>query len=247
MASNYFASQIQYSIKQEKIPIGYIQLVRRASMKNILSIALLFLLSNFALSQSQKLNAVPGLELTPDIKVLPNTKQIVVNARTEGNVKWLVISNKPCLYKEDSTKKTLTFNNVEDISTINVFAIATTKNGLTDFANTKITVEGAKAPEKPSDKYSVTIYVNYNSLTPEQNKIINVPYADFGGKYNSITFKTIDITSLSDDQYKDAAKNFPQGMLIVKDTKNNNVYFGNIPKDLKLFTDILDNLQPKGN
>jgi len=216
-------------------------------MKNILSIALLFLLSNFALSQSQKLNAVPGLELTPDIKVLPNTKQIVVNARTEGNVKWLVISNKPCLYKEDSTKKTLTFNNVENISIINVFAIANTKNGLTDFANTKITVEGAKAPEKPSDKYSVTIYVNYNSLTTEQNKIINVPYTDFGGKYNSITFKTIDIASLSDDQYKDASKNFPQGMLIVKDTKNNNVYFGNIPKDLKLFTDILDNLQPKGN
>lgn len=216
-------------------------------MKNILSIALLFLLSGFALSQSQKLNAVPGLEITPDVKVLPGAKDIVINARTEGSVKWLVISNKPCTYKEDISKKCLTFNNVDGISTINIFAIANLKTGLTDFANTKITIEGAKSPEKPSDKYSVNIYVNYNSLTPEQNKIINVPYTDFSGKYNDITFKTIDISSLSDDQYKDAAKAFPQGMLIVKDPKKQNVYFGSIPKDLKLFTDILDNLQPKGN
>jgi hypothetical protein len=215
-------------------------------MKNIISIGLLLLITNFAIPQSKK-NNVPGLELSPDVKVAPNVKEVVVSARTEGSLKWLVISNKPCTYKEDVNKKTLTFNNIDDVSTINIFAIANTKDGLTDFANTKIIIEGIKAPENNLGKYSVTIYVNYNSLTPEQNKIINVPYTDFTGKYNNITFKTIDISSLSDEQYKDSAKNFPQGMLIVKDTKNNNVYFGSIPKDLKLFTDILDNLQPKGN
>ena len=213
-------------------------------MKKILCFLANFLLfSTFLWSQENKnLNKVDGLELPIPQEVLLNSKNLIIQAKSEGQIKWLVISNKPVKYEEDVTKKQILFKSIDNIENINVFAIANINGKLSDFANTKITVKSSK--ETPSSKkLNITLFVNYKTLTPQQNEIINIPYTDTSGTYSDIQFKVLDISNLSDEK----AKMYPNGLMVAKDKNKMDVYFGNLPQDVKIFKTILESILAKGN
>jgi len=213
-------------------------------MKKILCFLANFLLfSTFLWSQENKnLNKVDGLELPTHQEVLLNSKNLIIQAKSEGQIKWLVISNKPVKYEEDVTKKQILFKSIDNIENINVFAIANINGKLSDFANTKITVKSSK--ETPSSKkLNITLFVNYKTLTPQQNEIINIPYTDTSGTYSDIQFKVLDISNLSDEK----AKMYPNGLMVAKDKNKMDVYFGNLPQDVKIFKTILESILAKGN
>jgi hypothetical protein len=213
-------------------------------MKKILCFLANFLLfSTFLWSQENKnLNKVDGLELTTPQEVLLNSKNLIIQAKSEGQIKWLVISNKPVKYEEDVTKKQILFKSIDNIENINVFAIANTNGKLSEFANTKITVKPTKEITS-SKKSNITLFVNYKTLTPQQNEIINIPYTDTSGTYSDIQFKVLDISNLSEDRLK----NYPNGLMIAKNKDKMDVYFGNLPQDVKIFKTILESILNKGN
>ncbi len=214
-------------------------------MKKIIGFLLQFIIAGSLVAQEQKsLNKVAGLELPEPLQILPNSKNVTVQAKSEGQVKWLVIANKSIKYEEDVTKKTIIFKNFENIDSVNIFAVSNINGKLSDFANTKIIVKSAKDNDLTNNKkFTVTMFVNYQKLTPEQNNIINLPYTDTSGKYSDIQFTTLDIANLSDEK----AKTFPNGFMIAKNKNKMDVYFGTMPQDVNVFKNILDSILNKGN
>jgi hypothetical protein len=212
-------------------------------MKKILAIIITLLFSAIVFSQNSGYK-VTDLEISPPMEVLKDSKDIKINAKTTGIVKWIVTSNEPLKYEEDQKNKAIIFKSLPQTGSINIFAIASKDGKLTEFANTKITVQPPKEKEiTSSKKLNITLFVNYKTLTPQQNEIINIPYTDISGAYSDIQFKILDISNLSEDRLK----NYPNGLMIAKDKNKMDVYFGNLPQDVKIFKTILESILNKGN
>lgn len=207
--------------------------------KLLKSLFLLLLFCGFASAQNKEQFKVSGLEITAPLKLDGSQASAKIEAKSQGQVKWLVIADKNIKYEEDIKNKSLIFKDLNSASVVNIFAVANVENKLTDFAYTKITLKNDKTNQKiTAEKPEVTIFIDYKSLTPEQNSIINLPFVN--QKYNYINFKTFD-AKFAKKEYND----FPSGLLIIK-VDEKEVYFGPLPKDLKTYTDILNTLAAKG-
>lgn len=95
------------------------------------------ILAQKALPDVNVASKVEGLELPP--LVLANSDGFTtVQAKSKGSVKWLVISNKPIKYMEDSDKNLIILGSLPEDADINIFAVANIDGKLTDFASTKV-------------------------------------------------------------------------------------------------------------
>lgn len=208
-------------------------------LKCLLSI---LLLCQFSIAQDSKtLYKTEGLEISPPVVLENPVLDVKVEAKSSGSVKWLVISDKNIKYDEDQKNKFIIIKNPTTANTINVFAIASVDGKLTNFVNTKITNKiDKKENTQSSNKLNITIYVDYTKLTPEQNKIINIPYSDFNQQYDYATFQTFDISAYKNNN------NLGNAVLIIK-SGDKEKFFGPLPKDLKTFVDLIETLKPKGN
>lgn len=99
-------------------------------------------------------NKVEGLELPKDIIIPSSQPGILITAKCESNVSWLVISKKrgvqPFYYNFPQNKTVVLFTyNEEDV--IDVYACACHENNPTKFARTRITVikDDKQSPSKP--------------------------------------------------------------------------------------------------
>lgn len=208
-------------------------------MKKIMKSVILFLIfCGFASAQNNNKNQVIGLEITAPIELEVDTTTVKIQAKSEGMVKWLVLTNKEIKYDEDVKNKTIFFKDLTKIDSIQIFAVSDKNGNLTEFAYTTIKKKKLKNNKIENLNPEVLVYVDYGNLTPVQNQIINLPYTN--RKYNYINFSALDIKS-----YRKQDLYFPSGILVIKN-EGKDTYVEPLPKDLKAYTDILDSIKMKG-
>ena len=132
--------------------------------KHLLSyvFCLLLLLSATVLAQKPSLsgpNEVDGLELPDVVLVKPEKGFTRVQAKTEGTVKWLVISNPEIEYLLDQDGKTIILGSLDSQTQVNIFAVANIKGKTTEFAQTKVVFkkEAVKKQETTAEKLDYKI------------------------------------------------------------------------------------------
>jgi hypothetical protein len=81
---------------------------------------------------------VAGLELPKEVIVNGDSAFTKIQAKTDGEVKWLVLSEKAVQYLEDSENKSIILSKVPENANLHIFAVASVNGKLTDFASTKI-------------------------------------------------------------------------------------------------------------
>jgi hypothetical protein len=94
---------------------------------------------------------VKGLELPNEVFSDSNQAFTVVQAKSEGTVKWLVVSDKPVQYIEDPDKKSIILGNLPAGANVNIFAVAVVQGNLTDFAGTKIVEKKSAIHKKETE------------------------------------------------------------------------------------------------
>jgi len=83
-------------------------------------------------------NKVVGLELPAEVFPKSENGFTKIQAKTEGQVKWLVLSDKTVQYLQDDENKSIILNNVSENNNLHIFAVAVVDGKLTEFASTKI-------------------------------------------------------------------------------------------------------------
>lgn len=92
-------------------------------------------------------NKVAGLELPQAVVLNADSGFTKIQAKTDGEVRWLVISEKPVQYLQDTENKSIILSNVSEDANLHIFAVASVGGKLTDFASTKL-VKGKSAVNK---------------------------------------------------------------------------------------------------
>lgn len=129
---------------------------------------------------------VEGLELPADQTVNFDEGFITIEAKTKGEVRWLVLSQGKIKYTPISPTALIVGVPPQDGTVISVFAIAIIDGKPTEFVNTNITVKGNGKPEpavRPAERgappqggggpYHFTFLVNMNALPPELGQALN--------------------------------------------------------------------------
>jgi len=86
-------------------------------------------------------NKVEGLELPETIVVSTTNDFTRIVAKTNGSVKWLVISDPKIQYLEEKDGKAIILGTLPPDAQVTIFAIANVNGKLTDFACTKTFVK----------------------------------------------------------------------------------------------------------
>jgi hypothetical protein len=81
---------------------------------------------------------VEGLELPEMVLASANDQFVTIEAKTKGNVKWLVICDKKINYMEDSDKKSIILGTIPEDTAVYIVAIADVNGKMTDFVSTKV-------------------------------------------------------------------------------------------------------------
>jgi hypothetical protein len=105
-------------------------------------------------------NKVDGLELPETILVSTNNDFTRVVAKTNGSVKWLVISDPKIQYLEEKDGKAIILGTLPPETQVTIFAIANINGKLTDFACTKTGAkkEQSKKEENKEEKLNYKIH-----------------------------------------------------------------------------------------
>lgn len=101
-------------------------------------------------SQSPISNKTEGLEITAPQEVLESANLVTVEAKINGTVKWLVVSQEKIKYQESNSAIIIS---TPKAGKITVFAIGCIDGNLTDFTTTTINVkkqEKKKPEENPA-------------------------------------------------------------------------------------------------
>ena len=124
-------------------------------------------------------NKVDGLEIPADMTVKNDEGFITLQAKTKGDVKWLVISATKIKYVTIPQDNSIIISIPVNGGTITVFAISLVDGKMTEFArtNVSIVVNGQNNnPPKPgpaAGPLHITFIVDLNSTTPALAQILN--------------------------------------------------------------------------
>jgi hypothetical protein len=165
-------------------------------LPSILLLSLFFGLSAQlpAQPQEQPSNVVPGLELPAPQKVPASEGFVLVEAKTQGTVHWLVLGSGPRVKYLEAEKQCIVSVPAEPC-TVQVFAVALVDGKITPFARTSLTVEGARPPPGPAPnpqpgptpnptpnptppvtgRLHLTLVLDFDKLTPQQAQLLNSP------------------------------------------------------------------------
>lgn len=153
----------------------------------IFSVAMLFATCAFA--QEPAATNVPGLELPPDQSIGFDEGFISIQAKSKGEVKWLITSGVKVKYFIIPQANTVIVSVPPTGGVINVFAVALVDGKLTDFARTTITVGNPSPGPNPgpgpnpnpnpnpgpvvNQKLHLTFLVDMSNVTPDMAKLLN--------------------------------------------------------------------------
>ncbi len=122
-------------------------------------------------------NKVEGLELPADKTVKNDEGFITLQAKTKGDVKWLVISATKIKYVTIPQDNSIIISIPVKGGTITVFAISLVDGKMTEFARTNLTItangDNSPPPGPANGPLHVTFIVDLNSTTPELAQILN--------------------------------------------------------------------------
>lgn len=91
---------------------------------------------------------VNGLELPDVVLVNQNNQFTTVQAKTKGQVKWLVMSEKNIKYIEDSENNKIILGTIPENCAVTIIAVANVDGKTTDFACTKVQNKKSDMPKK---------------------------------------------------------------------------------------------------
>jgi len=122
-------------------------------------------------------NKVEGLELPADKAVKNDEGFITLQAKTKGDVKWLVISATKIKYVTIPQDNSIIISIPVQGGTITVFAISLVEGKMTEFARTNLTItsngQDNPTPGPANGPLHVTFVVDLSSTTPELAQILN--------------------------------------------------------------------------
>lgn len=97
--------------------------------------------------QSPLGNKTNGLEITAPQEVQPSSELVTIEAKTNGTVKWLVISQEKLQFQESNSSLIL---NMPKNGKVTVFAIGLVDGKLTEYVTTSVTTKNQekKKPEE---------------------------------------------------------------------------------------------------
>ena len=109
----------------------------------------LFVLSLMLNQNPVDAHKVKGLELTPPMTVKASDGFVIIDAKCNGTVKWLLVSDTKVKYVEYSNQNSVIVS-VPTKGDVSVFAIGQVDGKMTDFAVTKISLELPPPKLKPA-------------------------------------------------------------------------------------------------
>lgn len=134
-------------------------------------------------------NKVEGIELPEDQTVKNDEGFITLQAKCNGEVKWLVVSAVKIKYFTLPQGNTIVVSIPPQGGLINIFAVGSVGGKLTEFARTNITVNSGPLPPNPNPTpnpnpnptpnpttgapFHVTFVADMNNQTPEIGLILN--------------------------------------------------------------------------
>jgi hypothetical protein len=129
-------------------------------------------------------NKVEGIELPEDQTVKNDEGFITIQAKCNGDVKWLVVSAVKIKYFTLPQGNTIVISIPPQGGLINIFAVGSVGGKMTEFARTNITVGGTPIPPGPNPPpvptpgvggapFHVTFVYDMNNSTPELGQVLN--------------------------------------------------------------------------
>jgi len=192
---------------------------------------------------------VEGLELPEDIIVENSEGFMLVQAKSKGKVKWLVVSQSKVKYVANEETNSLVVA-VPQSGTVSIFAVSLVDSKLTEFAKTSITVKGTK-PVDPTDPVKpvvvvkeglhVTFLFDFNNSNSELAAILNSkPIRDEITKTKSY-YKVYDIASpiVKNKKLDTLLEKTGNSLFIVQSSDGTVLHYSAIPKTEKEVLDVL--------
>jgi hypothetical protein len=189
---------------------------------------------------------VEGLELPEDIIVENSEGFMLVQAKSKGKVKWLVVSQSKVKYVANEETNSLVVA-VPQSGTVSIFAVSLVDSKLTEFAKTSITVKGTKPidPVKPivvvKEGLHVTFLFDFNNSNSELAAILNSkPIRDEITKTKSY-YKVYDIVSpiVKNKKLDTLLEKTGNSLFIVQSSDGTVLHYSEIPKTEKEVLDVL--------
>lgn len=197
--------------------------------------------------------AVTGLELPADQTVDYSEGFVTIKATTKGEVKWLVLCNDKVKFVSFATSIIVSVP-PKPGETISVYAVAIVDGKMTDFAQTKITVQGSPVPVPPvnpnpapnaNGKLHLTFLVDMNSVTPEMTQLLQSESLRKSINAKGAWFRLYDVKSPIVQQKKldtVLGRVGQQNALVIQDDAGRVLYAQPIPKTEAAIMSVVNQL-----
>lgn len=207
-------------------------------MKNKLLISALFaILTSISFAQNIVPNKVDGLELPSKLTVNNDQKNVTIEAKSKGLVKWLVMNPETTKYTIDEQNNKITIN-LPKQGDIKILAIALIDGKPTEFAATSVNVKTPEIKKETKiEKPKITMFFDYSKLTNDQLKIINSQYTNL-----YTTYKCYDITSplFADEKYFNLSdKGAIKSLMTIESPDGKMLWSGPVPPNEKKTLEII--------
>ena len=155
-------------------------------------------------------SSVPGLELPSDQTVNFDEGFVTLQAKTKGEVKWLVVSGVKVKYVTVPQTNSIIVSIPPTGGIIGIFAVAVVDGKLTEFARTNITIGNPPTPNPPVpnpptpnppnpvdplQKLHLTFLVEKNNVQPDMAKLLNSESLIKGINQRGHWFRMYDLNS----------------------------------------------------
>ena len=185
---------------------------------------------------------VEGLELPEDITVASSEGFMLVQAKSKGKVKWLVVSQSKVKYVANEETNSLVVA-VPQSGTVSIFAVSLVDSKLTEFAKTSITVKGTKPvdPVDPVEGVHVTFLFDFNNSNSELATILNSKSIRDEITKTKSYYKVYDIASpiVKNKKLDTLLEKTGNSLFIVQSSDGTVLHYSAIPKTEKEVLDVL--------
>jgi hypothetical protein len=190
-----------------------------------------------------------GLELPDEITVDASEGFMLVQAKSKGKVKWLVVSQSKVKYVANEESNSLVVA-VPQSGSVNIFAVALVDGKLTEFAKTSISVKNNKPdpvkpidPDKPNTKENlhITFLFDFNNSNPDLAAVLNSKTIRDEISKSKSYYKVYDINSpiVKSKKLDTLLEKTGNSLFIVQSSDGTVLHYSAIPKTEK---EVLDTL-----
>lgn len=196
-----------------------------------------------------------GLELPEPIVVDSSEGFMLVQAKSTGKVKWLVVSSSRVKYVANESTNSLIVS-VPQTGTVNIFAVALLDNKLTEFVKTSIEIKGTVNPKpvdppvdntkdkNPKTGLHVTFLFDYNNSSAELAAVLNSKNIRDTITNSKSFYKVYDITSsvVKEKKLDSLLQKTGNTLFVIQSNDGNVLYYGAIPNNEKEVIETLNKI-----